>query len=81
MTKSVAPRSRVVQNDIFDAITARVPVSTAFLEVAVGDARLRKRHASFSLRTLLRPLRHIVMHWVVLRRPCVGPDLVADMPY
>jgi hypothetical protein len=46
---------------MFDAITAVVPVSTAFLEIAVGDARLRKRHASSSLNPLLRLLRQIAM--------------------
>ncbi len=45
ITKSVAPESGVVQDDIFDAKIAGVPVSTAFLEIAVGDASFGKRHA------------------------------------
>ncbi len=79
--KSVAPRLGVVQDGVFGTKTAQLPVSTAFLEIAVGDARLGKRHASSSLKTLLFLLRQIAMHWVVLRKPREGHGLVAAMPY
>jgi hypothetical protein len=55
-----------VQDGIFDAITAQVPVTTPFLEIAVGDTRLGKRHASSSPNPLLLLLRQIAMNWVTL---------------
>ncbi len=46
INKSVALKSGVVQDGIFDAEVAGVPVSTAFLELAVGDVQLEKKHLS-----------------------------------
>ncbi len=68
--KSVAPKVGVVQNGVLDTLTAQVSVTTAFLEIAVGDARLGKKAPSFNLKTLLLLLRLIAMHGVGVRRPC-----------
>jgi uncharacterized membrane protein YoaK (UPF0700 family) len=62
----------IVQDGILDAKNAGVPVSTAFLGIAVADVQLAKEHAPSSLKALLLLLRQIAMHLVVLSRPLLG---------
>ena len=71
----------IVHDGIFGAKNAGVPVTTAFLGIAVADVQLGKEHASSSLKALLLPLRQIAMHLVVLSRPRLGQGHVPEMPY
>ncbi len=81
ISKSVALRLGTVQDGIYNAKNAGVPVTTAFLGIAVEDVQLGKEHASSSLKALLLLLRQIAMHLVVLSRPRLGHGHVPEMPY